>query len=160
MEPHFVNEIRAFYNRPQRRNTQIRFGPLSRDTGYQHRQHQQGGPPPPQPNMLSFMEAVENDMHGVTQEPTLPSHAVHSHLEETPPTQTNTPDNQNQTTIPPVQENTQTFIAQTLWQPSDNSNLQWVWIDEEGPFLTNASLDQTHVRDNLNAFKFRSHFRN
>ena len=102
MEPHFVNEIRAFYNRPQRRNTQIRFGPLSRDTGYQHRQHQQGGPPPPQPNMLSFMEAVENDMHGVTQEPTLPSHAVHSHLEETPPRQTNTPDNQNQTTIPLV----------------------------------------------------------
>ncbi len=46
LEPHFVNEIWAFYNRPQRRNTQIRFGPLTRDTEYRHRQHQQGGAPP------------------------------------------------------------------------------------------------------------------
>lgn len=45
VEPHFVNEIRAFYNRPQRRNTQIRFGPLTRDTGYRHKQYQQGGAP-------------------------------------------------------------------------------------------------------------------
>jgi hypothetical protein len=50
LEPHFVNEIRAFYNRPHRRNTQIRFGTLARDTGYRQRQHQQGGAPPPQPN--------------------------------------------------------------------------------------------------------------
>ncbi len=40
VEPHFVNEIRAFYNHPQRRNTQIRFGPLTRDTRYRHKQYQ------------------------------------------------------------------------------------------------------------------------
>uniref|UniRef100_A0A2N9E636 DUF4283 domain-containing protein n=1 Tax=Fagus sylvatica TaxID=28930 RepID=A0A2N9E636_FAGSY len=40
MEPHYINEIKAFYNIPQRRNTQVRFGPLARDTGYRQRQFQ------------------------------------------------------------------------------------------------------------------------
>jgi hypothetical protein len=50
LEPHFVHEMRAFYNQPLRRNTQVRFGPLTRDTRYGQRQYQQGGPPPPQPH--------------------------------------------------------------------------------------------------------------
>ena len=40
MESHYINEIKAFYNIPQRRNTQVRFGPLARDTGYRQRQFQ------------------------------------------------------------------------------------------------------------------------
>ena len=54
LEPHFVNEIRAFYNRPHRRNTQIRFSHLARDTGYRQRQYQQGGAPPPQPQPIAL----------------------------------------------------------------------------------------------------------
>jgi hypothetical protein len=84
MKPHFVNELRPFYNRPQRWSTQIRFGPLSRDTGYRQRQHQQSRPPPTQRTMQSFMEAVQNDMHEANQEPPLTHHAVHNHNEEPP----------------------------------------------------------------------------
>uniref|UniRef100_A0A2N9G6B4 CCHC-type domain-containing protein n=1 Tax=Fagus sylvatica TaxID=28930 RepID=A0A2N9G6B4_FAGSY len=159
MEPHFVNELRAFYNRPQRWSTQIRFGPLSRDTGYRHRQHQQGGPPPPQPTMQSFMEAIQNDMHEANQEPPLTHHAVHTSNEEPPtPIQSPAPDNHNQHTTPPDQDHTQPVTTQSLWQPPENSNLQWVWLDGEGPFLTNASLDQPPIRDNLKWLKFRNYF--
>ena len=107
MEPHFVNELRAFYNRPQRWSTQIRFGPLSRDTGYRQRQHQQSGHPPTQPTMQSFMEAVQNDMHEANQEPPLTHHTVHNHNEEplTLP-QSPTLDNHNQHTTPPGQDHT------------------------------------------------------
>uniref|UniRef100_A0A2N9H6E1 CCHC-type domain-containing protein n=1 Tax=Fagus sylvatica TaxID=28930 RepID=A0A2N9H6E1_FAGSY len=126
MEPHFVNELKAFYNRPQRWSTQIRFGPLSRDTGYRHRQHQQGGPPPPQPTMQSFMEAIQNDMHEANQEPPLTHHAVHTSNEEPPtPIQSPAPDNHNQHTTPPDQDHTQPVTTQSLWQPPENSNLQW-----------------------------------
>ncbi len=45
-----MNEMRAFYNRPLRRNTQVQFNPLTRDIGYRQRQYQQGGAPPPQPH--------------------------------------------------------------------------------------------------------------
>lgn len=107
MEPHFVNELRAFYNRPQRWSTQIRFGPLSRDTGYRQRQHQQGGPPPPQPTMQSFMEAVHNDMQTVHQDSTLPIHASPDQHEVTPPPQTINSDHHNQNSTPPVPEYTQ-----------------------------------------------------
>jgi hypothetical protein len=159
MEPHFVNELRAFYNRPQRWSTQIRFGPLSRDTGYRHRQHQQGGPPPPQPTMQSFMEAIQNDMHEANQEPPLTHHAVHTSNEEPPtPIQSPAPDNHNQHTTPPDQDHTQPVTTQSLWQPPENSNLQWVWLDGEGPFLTNASLDQPPIRDNQNGLNFEITF--
>ena len=159
LEPHFVNELRAFYNRPQRWSTQIRFGPLSRDTGYWHRQHQQGGPPPPQPTMQSFMEAVQNDMHEVPQEPPLTPHAVHNHnVEPTPPTHSPTVDTHNQTTTPPLQEHPQPILTQPLWQPPANSNLHWVWIDRDGPFLTNALLDQPLVTDNLHGLNFEITF--
>uniref|UniRef100_A0A2N9ETE7 Reverse transcriptase domain-containing protein n=1 Tax=Fagus sylvatica TaxID=28930 RepID=A0A2N9ETE7_FAGSY len=130
LEPHFVNELRAFYNRPQRWSTQIRFGPLSKDTGYRHRQHQQGGPSPPQPTM---------------QKPTPPSHSP-------------TVDTHNQTTTPPLQEHPQPVLTQPLWQPPANSNLHWVWIDGDGPFLTNALLDQPPVTDNLHGLNFEITF--
>jgi hypothetical protein len=159
MEPHFVNELRAFYNRPQRWSTQIRFGPLLRDTGYYHRQHQQGGPPPPQPTMQSFMEAVQNDIHETNQESPLTHHATHTSNEEPPtPIQHPTPENYNQHTTTPDQDHTQPVTTQSLWQPPENSNLQWVWLDGEGPFLTNASLNQSPVRDHLNALNFEINF--
>jgi hypothetical protein len=40
----------SFLQPTLKRNTQVRFGPLSRDTRYGQRQYQQGGPPPPQPH--------------------------------------------------------------------------------------------------------------
>ena len=61
LEPHFVNEILAFYNRPHRQNTQIRFGTLARDTGYRQRQYQQGGAPPPQPNPFPHTQNKEDE---------------------------------------------------------------------------------------------------
>ena len=68
LEPHFVNEMRAFYNRPLRRNIQVCFGPLHRDTGYWHRQHQQGGAPPP--NLADFLgEQTPYNHHDNTQNP-------------------------------------------------------------------------------------------
>jgi hypothetical protein len=158
MEPHFVNELRAFYNKPQRWSTQIRFGPLSRDTGYRQRQHQQGGPPPPQPTMQSFMEAVHNDMQTVHQDYTLPTYATHDQHEETPPPHTITSDTHNQTSSIPVPEDTQPIPTPPLWQPPENSNLQWVWLDGDGPFLTNVSLSQSPVRDNLPDLNFEINF--
>jgi hypothetical protein len=156
LEPHFVNELRAFYNRPQRWNTQIRFGPLAMDTSYRQRQHQQDGPPPPQPTMQSFMEAVQHDMLTVNQESPLPTHAVHA---EPPPPQTTTSDNQNQPLHPLIHEHTPSAPTQTRWQPPENSNLQWVWLDGDGPFLTNATLGHSPVRDNLPGFNFEINFK-
>uniref|UniRef100_A0A2N9F2D4 Uncharacterized protein n=1 Tax=Fagus sylvatica TaxID=28930 RepID=A0A2N9F2D4_FAGSY len=40
----------SFLQPTLKRNTQVRFGPLSRDTRYGQRQYQQGGPLPPQPH--------------------------------------------------------------------------------------------------------------
>ena len=146
-------------DRPQRWSTQIRFGPLSRDTGYRHRQHQQGGPPPPQPTMQSFMEAVQNDIQENNHESHLTHHATHTPNAEPPtPIHHPTPENLNQHTTTPDQEHTQPVTTQSLWQPPQNSNLQWVWLDGEGPFLTNASLDQPTVRDHLNGLNFEINF--
>jgi hypothetical protein len=37
-----------------------------------------------------------------------------------------------------------TTAPSSLWQPPEDSNLRWVWIEDEEPFLTNATLsDQT-----------------
>ena len=50
--------------------------------------------------------------------------------------------------------------ANAQWQPPQNSNLLWVWINEEGPFLTNANVVPTNNEDegqpegNEQAFNF------
>ena len=155
LEPHFVNEIRAFYNRPQRWSTQIRFGPLAKDTGYRQRQHQQGGPPPPQPTMQSFMEAVQNDMPTINQDSLVSTHTVH---EEPHPPQTNNIDDTNQPLNPGTHENTPSDSDHTLWQPPENSNLHWVWLDGDGPFLTNASLGHSPVQNNMPGLNFEINF--
>ena len=144
-EPHFVDEIRAFYNRLLRRNTQIRFGPLQRYTGYRHRQYQQGGAPPPQPNMQSFMDAVEQDMQRSHSEGPHPTQEMPLHTEGTQSPHQHTPHTQD-----PAQVNNCT-------QPTspNNSNLHWVWIENEGPFLTNTTLDPVPShQENLNALNF------
>uniref|UniRef100_A0A2N9FPK1 Uncharacterized protein n=1 Tax=Fagus sylvatica TaxID=28930 RepID=A0A2N9FPK1_FAGSY len=122
LEPHFVNEIRAFYNRPHRRNTQIRFSHLARDTGYRQRQYEQGGAPPPNLNPLPLMlnltrehaspgPRVEEDTNLIT------GNNLEQHIHNDP---------------------TQTNIR--LWQPPENSSLRWIWIEKEGWFLTNANV--------------------
>ena len=86
--------------------------------------------------MQSFMEVVQNDMHEANQESPLTHHAVHTSNEEPPtPIQSPTPDNHNQHTTPPDQDHTQPVTTQSLWQPPENSNLQWVWLDGEGAIL-------------------------
>ena len=102
------------------------------------------------------MEAVQHDMPTVNQESPLPTHAIHV---EPPPPQTTTSDNQNQPLHPPIHEHTPSAPTQTLWQPPENSNLQWVWLDGDGPFLTNATLGHSPVKDNLPGFNFEINFK-
>uniref|UniRef100_A0A2N9GD61 Reverse transcriptase domain-containing protein n=1 Tax=Fagus sylvatica TaxID=28930 RepID=A0A2N9GD61_FAGSY len=160
LEPHFVNEIRAFYNRPHRRNTQIRFGTLARDTGYRQRQHQQGGAPPPQPNPFP---------------PTLNQEDEHLHVPNlgtaSPNNVPKTQEGENATTAPHteahfddatvhINDGGPNEIANPQWQPPENSNLWWIRIEDEGPFLTNANMivfqneDHPPVENNLQEFHF------
>ena len=162
LQPHFVNELRAFYNRSQRRNTQIRFGPLTKDTGYRYRQYQRGGAPPPHttthdpfPSTAQDPLASGNAMHDPsplhansdlhTQDlhatgPALqnPStlHVPPDHIPSEPIHINNTPPGSPSEHAPPTNP---------LWQPPDGSNLHWVWIENEGPFLTNAMLLPPHT---------------
>lgn len=37
-----------------------------------------------------------------------------------------------------VETNTPPILNNTSWQPPPNSNLQWTWIEGNGPFITNG----------------------
>lgn len=41
-------------------------------------------------------------------------------------------------TNPVLGANSASFIGRPPWQPPPNSNLQWTWIENSGPFITNG----------------------
>ena len=160
MEPHFVNEIRVFYNQPHRRNTQIRFGTLARDTGYRQRQHQQGGAPLPQPNpFLPTLNQEDEHLHVPNPGTTSTNNVPEPQEGENATTGLNTKAHFDAATAH-INEGGLNEIANPQWQPPENSNLRWIRIEDKGPFLTNANMivlkneDHPSVENNMQEFHF------
>uniref|UniRef100_A0A2N9FWA6 CCHC-type domain-containing protein n=1 Tax=Fagus sylvatica TaxID=28930 RepID=A0A2N9FWA6_FAGSY len=161
LEPHFVNELRAFYNRPHRQNTQIRFGTLARDTGYRQRQHQQGGAPPPQPNPFPpTLHRDDDPLHVPNPGTASPNHVPETQEGEHATTELNTEAHFDAATAPFNQVGTNENFNLPQWQPPENSNLRWIRIEDEEPFLTNANMivlgneDPPPVANNMQEFHF------